>query len=188
MTAPRPDITQLLNRAAADDATATAELLPLIYAELRLLARRRLARLPSGHTLQATALVHEAYLRVVDDRDQVWEGRRHFFFVAARAMRDILVEDARRKAAQKRGGDLVRIELGDDLGVEAPADRLLTLDLSLGRLEQDDPEGYELVMLRYFTGLSLAEVAASWGVSLSTVERKWRFVKAWLAREMDGTP
>jgi RNA polymerase sigma factor (TIGR02999 family) len=103
-------------------------------------------------------------------------------------MRDILVEDARRKSAQKRGGDLVRIELGDDLGVAAPADRMLTLDLSLGRLEQDDPEGYELVMLRYFTGLSLAEVAAAWNVSLSTVERKWRFVKAWLAREMDGTP
>jgi hypothetical protein len=117
-----------------------------------------------------------------------WDGRRHFFFVAARAMRDILVEDARRKSADKRGGDVVRVELGDGaLEVAAPADHLITLDLTLVRLEKDDPEGYELVMLKFFTGMTLPEIAESWEVSLSTVERKWRFVRSWLSREMEGS-
>ncbi len=188
MTTPRHDVTQLLNLAAAGDRSAADELLPLVYDELRKLASHRMAALPAGQTLQATALVHEAYMRVVDVRADDWEGRRHFFFVAARAMKDILVEDARRKSAERRGGDLVRMELGDAFEVAAPADRLLTLDISLGRLEADDPEGYELVMLRYFTGLTVADVAEAWGVSVSSVERKWRFVKAWLAHEMDPTP
>ncbi len=182
----RNDVTRLLGLAATGDRRAAAELLPLVYDELCKLARHRLSLLPPGQTLQSTALVHEAYLRVVDCGEEDWDGRRHFFFVAARAMRDILVEDARRKSAQKRGGDLVRIELGDAHGVASTAGRMLTLDLNLGRLEELDPEGYELVMLRYFTGLTIPEVAKAWGVSPSTVERKWRFVRSWLAEEMGG--
>ncbi len=179
----------LLDRAAAGDRQAAGELLPLVYEELRKLARSRLRNLPPGQTLQATALVHEAYMRVVDREQDGWEGRRHFFFVAARAMRDILVEDARRKSASRRGGDLVRIELADGaLEVAAPADRLLTLDLGLQRLEAADPEGYELVMLRFFTGLTLPEIAGSSGRSLRTLERKWRFVRSWLARELRSAP
>jgi RNA polymerase sigma factor (TIGR02999 family) len=183
----RHQLTLLLHRAAAGDRQAASELLPLVYGELRRLARDRLRKLPPGQTLQATALVHEAYLRVVDRPEEDWEGRRHFFFVAARAMRDILVEDARRKSALRRGGDQVRIELADGaLEVAAPADRVLTLDLGLQRLEAADPEGYELVMLRFFTGLTLPEIADAWGRSLRTVERKWRFVRSWLAREMEA--
>lgn len=181
----RPDVTLLLNRAASGDRQASAELLPLVYDELRRLAHQRMARLPAGQTLQATALVHEAYMRVVDGSEDSWDGRRHFFFVAARAMRDILVEDARRKTAGKRGGELARVELSEALAVAAPVKHVLTLDLCLGQLEANDPEGYELVMLRYFTGLTLEEIATAWSTSRSTVERKWRFVKAWLAREMD---
>lgn len=188
MNDPRDQVTRLLNRAAAGDPRATDELLPLVYDELRKLARHRLGALPPGQTLQATALVHEAYVRAVDGREGDWDGRRHFFFVAARAMRDILVEDARRKSANKRGGDVVRVELGDGaFEVAAPADHLITLDLTLVRLEKDDPEGYELVMLKFFTGMTLPEIAESWGVSLSTVERKWRFVRSWLSREMEGS-
>ena len=183
----RGQVTRLLDRAAAGDPTAADELLPLVYDELRKLARHRLGALPPGQTLQATALVHEAYVRAVDGHDRPWDGRRHFFFVAARAMRDILVEDARRKSASKRGGDVVRVELGDGaLEVAAPAEKLITLDLSLVQLEKDDPEGYELVMLKFFTGMTLPEIADAWDVSLSTVERKWRFVRVWLAREMEG--
>jgi RNA polymerase sigma factor (TIGR02999 family) len=148
MSKPSADYTRLLNRAAQGDRRAAGELLPLVYDELRKLARHRLSHLPAGQTLQATALVHEAYVRVVDQREDSWEGRRHFFFVAARAMRDILVEDARSKASQKRGGDRVRIEIEDALFVSAPAQRILTLDLCLGSLEEDDPQGFELVMLR----------------------------------------
>jgi len=186
MSSHRPDLTMLLNRAASGDRRASEELLPLVYDELRKLARHRMSHLPAGQTMQATALVHEAYMRVVDRADEGWEGRRHFFFVAARAMRDILVDEARRKAAHKRGGDLVRVDLGDTFDVAAPADDMLCLDESLSRLEAADPEGYELVMLRYFTGLTVNEVAESWGQSVSSVERKWRFVRAWLARSMDG--
>lgn len=186
MPTPDPDVTRLLQEAAQGDREAASHLLPLVYDELRKLARNRMSVLPPGQTLQATALVHEAYMRIVQREDEGWQGRRHFFFVAARAMKDILIEDARRKSAQKRGGDRVRIELGDALEIAAPADRILSLDLCLERLATDDPEGHELVMLRYFTGLTVPEVAEAWSVSVSSVERKWRFVKAWLASHMDG--
>ncbi len=178
-------VTMLLNKVAEGDRSASEQLLPLIYEELRKLARIRMSKLPPGQTLQSTALVHEAYMRAADQGDGTWEGRRHFFFVAARAMRDILVEDARRKASLKRGGDMVRVDLGVALEIEAPAEKMLDLDIGLQKLENLDPKGFELVMLRYFTGFSLAEVAQAWDTSLSTVERKWRFVKTWLAEEME---
>lgn len=178
-------VTILLNKVTEGDRSASEQLLPLVYEELRKLARIRMSKLPPGQTLQSTALVHEAYIRTTGQGDGTWEGRRHFFFVAARAMRDILVEDARRKASLKRGGDLVRIDMGTALEIEAPAEKMIDLDIGLHKLENLDPKGFELVMLRYFTGFSLAEVAQAWGTSLSTVERKWRFVKAWLAEEME---
>lgn len=177
-------ITRLVQRTAEGDRSASQQLLPLVYDELRRMAQNRMSDLPPGQTLQATALVHEAYVRVMGDEGDNWQNRRHFFFVAARAMRDILVEEARRKAARKRGGDLVRIDVDDALLVAAPAQDMLALNLSLEKLEKDDPEGYELVMLRYFTGLTLGEIAQGWDVSRSTVDRKWRFVKAWLGREL----
>jgi RNA polymerase sigma factor (TIGR02999 family) len=178
-------VTLLLNKVVEGDRAASEQLLPLVYDELRKLARIRMSKLPPGQTLQSTALVHEAYLRTADQGDGTWEGRRHFFFVAARAMRDILVEDARRKSSIKRGGDKVRVELGIAFEVAAPAEKMLDLDIGLQKLEKLDPQGFELVMLRYFTGFSLNEVAQAWGTSLSTVERKWRFVKTWLADEME---
>ncbi len=186
---PMPDanaqVTLLLNKMVEGDRSASEQLIPLVYEELRKLARIRMSNLPPGQTLQSTALVHEAYIRTAGKGDGTWEGRRHFFFAAARAMRDILVEDARRKASLKRGGDLVKIDLGMALEIEAPAEKMIDLDIGLQKLEKLDSRGFELVMLRYFTGFSLVEVAQAWDTSLSTVERKWRFVKTWLAQEME---
>ena len=179
-------LTMLLNQVSHGDLSASEQLLPLVYDELRKLARIRMSKLPPGQTLQSTALVHEAYMRTAGKGDGTWEGRRHFFFVAARAMRDILVEDARRKSSLKRGGDMVRVDLGTAHEIEAPAEKMLDLDIGLEKLEKLDPKGFELVMLRYFTGLSLEEVSQAWDTSLSTVERKWRFVKTWLVDEMEA--
>lgn len=162
-----------------------ADLLPGVYAELRRLAAALSGELRSGQTLQATALVHEAYLRLVRGQDPGWEGRRHFFGAAARAMREILVEQARRKGAAKHGGGLARIELGDGLAVVAPtADRLLAVDEAVRRLEAARPGLAEVVLLRYYTGLSFEETAAVVGSSVSTVKRQWRFARAWLARAL----
>lgn len=160
-------------------------LLPLVYDELRGLAAVRLARLRPGQTLQPTALVHDAYLRIAERRDRSWTGRSHFFFVAARAMRDILVEDARRKASLKRGGNWRRID-GLDLpaACDEPREDLLTLDGALARLEHESPEQYEVVMLRYFTGLTNDEIAELLQTSASTIKRRWRFARAWLHREL----
>ncbi len=181
------DLTLILNQAAHGDRQAAEQVLPLVYDELRKLAGSRLSKLPPGQTLQATALVHEAYLRIRGKEPEGWEGRRHFFFAAARAMRDILVEDARRKGSLKRGGDRHRIEL-PDLGIviETPREDLLALNESLAELERDDPESYEIVMLRYFTGLTAEETADVLDTSLSTVKRKWRFARAWLYRALEG--
>jgi RNA polymerase sigma factor (TIGR02999 family) len=162
-----------------------AELLPEVYAELRRLAAGLTTRLRPGQTLQPTALVHEAYLRLVGNRDPGWEGRHHFFGAAARAMREILIEQARRKASRKRGGRARRIELSEGLALsEPPADDLLALDEAIQQLQAERPHLAEVVLLRYDAGLSVEETAAVVGRSVSTVVREWRFVRAWLAGRM----
>jgi len=178
-------ITLLINRAAGGDAAAAREVFPAIYRELRGLASAKLSWLPPGGTLHTTALVHEAYLRVVDKNPAGWEGSRHFYFTAARAMRDILVEDARRKASQKHGGSAKRVALDDAPWIydKTPED-VLALDAALSKLEKEDAEGHRVVFLHFYTGLTFAEIADVLGASLRAVERKWRFVRAWLAREL----
>jgi RNA polymerase sigma factor (TIGR02999 family) len=164
-----------------------AELLPGLYAELRRLAAALTTRLQPGQTLQPTALVHEAYLRLVGLRDPGWEGRRHFFGAAARAMRQILIEQARRKGSRKRGGGARRVELSKGLAlIEPPADDLLALDEAIGQLQAEDPHLAEVVLLRYYTGLSVEETAGIVGRSASTVTREWRLARAWLAGKMKG--
>jgi RNA polymerase sigma factor (TIGR02999 family) len=161
---------------------AATELLPEVYAELRRLAEALTTRLRPGQTLQPTALVHEAYLRLVGRRDPGWDGRRHFFGAAARAMREILIEQARRKRSRKHGGAARRVELAEDLAlIEPPADDLLALDEAIEQLRAERPHLVEVVLLRYYTGLSVEETADVVGRSVSTVTREWRFARAWLA-------
>ena len=167
-----------------EEARPAAELLPQVYAELRRLAAALTTQLRPGQTLQPTALVHEAYLRLVRDEDPGWGGRRHFFGAAARAMREILIEQARRKDSLKRGGAR-RVELSEGLAlIEPPADDLLALDEAIGQLEAEKPHLAEVVLLRYYTGLSVEEAAGIIGQSVSTVVREWRFARAWLARRL----
>lgn len=182
------ELTQILEQIQRGDSAAAGDLLPLVYAELRQLAGHRLGNEKVGQTLQPTALVHEAYLRLVGDADVQWDGRSHFFAAAAEAMRRILIENARRRQSLKRGGDLNRRELADDdviidLG---DVDGLLDLDAALRRLEEDEPELARMVELRYFAGLSVEETAQTLGVSPRTVKRNWAFARAWLGRELNA--
>ena len=167
-----------------------AELLPILYGELRRLAATLTARLAPGQTLQPTALVHEAYLRLVRDEESGWQGRRHFFGAAAQAMREILIEQARQKASFKHGGQAKRIELAEGLAwIEPPTGDLLALDEAIQRLQAEDAHLAEIVQLRYYTGLSVEETASVVGVSVSTLKRDWRYARAWLARRLgEGTP
>lgn len=163
-----------------------AELLPVLYAELRRLATALTARLPPGQTLQPTALVHEAYLKLVRGQDPGWENKRHFFGAAAQAMREILVDQARRKASVKHGGHGQRIELADGLAlIEPPAADVLALDEAIQTLQAEEPRLAEIVLLRYYTGLSVEETAVVVGRSESTVKREWRQARAWLAARLD---
>ena len=181
------DVTQLLDAAAAGDARAAAELLPLVYDELRGLAAARMAEEKPGQTLQATALVHEAYLRLVDtEQAQRWNSRGHFFAAAAEAMRRILVERARRKKRLKHGGGMKRCELQEEDRIELPPDeRLLALDEALGQLAEAHPELAELVKLRYFAQLTVEQAAELLGLSTRTVKRNWVYASAWLRRAME---
>jgi len=180
-------ITALLNRAARGDAAAVRDVFPAIYGHLRRIASAELSRIPRGGTVQTTALVHEAYLRIVDRRRDGWGSVRHFYFTAARAMRDILVDEARRKRAAKRGGGAARVPLEEiTLTLDGPPDDVLALDAVLARLEREDPEGHQLVMLRFFAGLSVPEAAEVLGSSVRTLERRWRFLRAWLARALEA--
>ena len=182
------NVTSILRAAQAGDREAAARLLPLVYDELRKLARARLARLPPGQTLQPTALVHEAYLRLLGKEDLHLEGRRHFFFAAARAMRDILVERARSKAGPKRGGGRRRVVLDEGVALtEPPPDEVLALHEALADLEKEDPLKAQIVNLRYFTGMSMKETAAVLGLSERTAHRHWQFIKAWLRSRL-GEP
>jgi RNA polymerase sigma factor (TIGR02999 family) len=162
-----------------------ADILPAVYDELRRLAAALTQRLRPGQTLQATALVHEAYLRLVGDHDPGWQGRRHFFGAAARAMRQILIEQARRKSSHKHGGQGRRVELDEGMAfVEPPADDLLALDDAIQKLQACDPHLAEIVLLRYFAGLSVEETAGVLGESERTVYRDWRHARTWLALEL----
>jgi RNA polymerase sigma factor (TIGR02999 family) len=159
-----------------------AELLPELYGELRRLVAALTAQRGPGQTLQPTALVHEAYLRLVRNQGPGWDGKRHFFGAAAQAMREILIEQARRKGRLKRGGGGRRVELAEGLAwIEPPADDVLALDEAIRRLKAEDPRLAEIVMLRYYSGLSVEETAAVVGVSVSTLTRDWRYARAWLA-------
>ncbi len=183
-------ITQILNAIAAGDPQAADRLLPLVYQELRRLARSHMMQERAGHTLQATALVHEAYLRLVDDGATRWDGRGHFFAAAAEAMRRILIEHARRKQAVKRGGANQRVELNDELpAISCPCDGiddLLALNEALDRLAAEDAALAELVKLSFFAGLSLDEAATALGISRATAYRRWAFARAWLHHAMTG--
>src|SRR6516162_1965352 len=165
-------VTELLRAAQAGDAAAAERLLAVVYEQLHQLARARMAQLPPGQTLQPTALVHEVYLRLTDKSDVSWESRQHFFFAAARAMRDILVEQARRKAGPKRGGGRRRQELDDACAVlEPPSDNVLAIHEALEELETRDPLKARIILLRYFTGLSMDETAAVLGLAERTLDR-----------------
>ena len=179
------DVTQLLQAAEQGDAQSAGQLLPLVYAELRRLAAHRMAQEAPGHTLQPTALVHEAWLRLVGDEAPMFANRAHFFGAAAEAMRRILVDRAREKRALKRGGDLERVEInGLELPSPMPDDELLALDEALDRLATVDTRAAEMVKLCFFVGLTQDEAARELGVSLATAERVWGFARLWLLREL----
>lgn len=182
------DVTQLLSRIESGDPTAADQLLPLVYEELRRLARARLAREKPGHTLLATELVHEAYLRLVDVRTlQHWDSRAHFFGAAAEAMRRILVEHARKKQSAKHGGGLERVELDTACAMEQrPGDDILALDEALTRFAAMDPKKAELVKLRFFAGMTIPEAADILQISHATAERYWTFARVWLFHELGG--
>jgi len=185
------DIFQLLQRIEQGEPQAAEQLLPLVYDELRRLAASKLASENPGHTLQATALVHEAYLRITTPGDdgQRFDHRGHFFAAAAEAMRRILVESARRRKRLKRGGDRQRAEFSEDL-VVAPEIRedLLALDAALQRFQEVDPVGAKLVQLRYFAGLTMPEIAEILGVSPRTADRLWVYAKTWLQQQIEENP
>jgi RNA polymerase sigma factor (TIGR02999 family) len=179
------DLTNLIEAAQKGDRQAAANLLPLVYDELRKLAAARMAAEAHGHTLSPTALVHEAYLRLVGDEQ--FDGRGHFFSAAATAMRRILIERARRKLRRIRGGGRKRQELDADLiAAPVPDNDLLALDAALARLSERDPVKARLVELRYFAGLTGEQAAEILGISPKTADRYWVYTRAWLRREMDG--
>ncbi|MBX9790965.1 MAG: sigma-70 family RNA polymerase sigma factor [Pirellulales bacterium] len=184
---PSRSTTEMLAAIAAGDARAADELLPLVYDEFHRLAESYLRRESPGHTLQPTALVNEAYLKLVDQTRADWQGRTHFFALGAQAMRRILVDHARRKQREKRGGGMHRIALNEELSVSPRRDEdLVELDEALNKLAKIDPRQARIVELRFFGGLTVAEVAEALGVSKRTVENEWTMVRAWLRRELSG--
>ena len=179
------DVTRILNAIEQGDAKAADELLPLVYQELRLLAAQKLSYEPLGQTLQATALVHEAYLRLVGKEEQGWDNRGHFFKAAAEAMRRILIENARRKKSLKHGGDWQKIGFeGLEAIFETSPEDLLALDDALSRLTESDPDVATLVKLRYFAGMTIEQIARIGGVSERTVFNNLAYARAWLHREI----
>ncbi|MBI3653145.1 MAG: sigma-70 family RNA polymerase sigma factor [Acidobacteria bacterium] len=178
-------VTRLLQQARDGDRAALDEMLPLVYQELKRIAGRQLARERSNHTLQATALVHEAYMRLIDQHSVDWRNRAHFFSIAAEMMRRILVNHALNRKADKRGAGQTLLALDEALGLVQQRDLdLVMLDAVLNRLAEFDPMQARLVELRFFGGLSNEEVAAVLGVSDSTIKREWRSAKAWLAAQL----
>lgn len=185
----RHDVTRILDALDRGEPTASDELLPLVYAEMKKLAANKMSHERVQHTLQPTALVHEAYMRLVGgDAQCSWDSRAHFLSAAAEAMRRILIESARRKQSQKRGGELSRVDFDDQLfvGEKSDSEALLAMNDALDKLKIDDPETHQLVMLRYFGGLTIAEAAQTLGVSPRTANRNWSFARAWLQREIEN--
>jgi RNA polymerase sigma factor (TIGR02999 family) len=181
------EVTQLLVAVSTGDPRAAAELLPLVYDELRRVAARRLAGERREHTLQPTALVHEAWLRIAGTDERTWQGREHFLAAAAEAMRRILVDRARRRQAAKRGGGAERLDLDDlDLPTPAPDDQLLAVNEALLKFAQIDARKAELVKLRYFVGLSFEEAADAIGIAVPTAKQWWAYARAWLTVELRG--
>jgi RNA polymerase sigma factor (TIGR02999 family) len=182
------DVTRLLEAAAVGDQSAAADLLPLVYDELRKLASQRLANEKPGQTLQATALVHEAYVRLVGDAaDRHWDGCGHFFAAAAEAMRRILIDRARHKRSRKAGGDRQRVGLDDvEPAIDGPDLELLALDEALRKLEQNDSRKAAVVKLRFFAGLTTDQTAAALGISIATAENDWAYARSWLRLQMGG--
>ena len=179
------DVTRILNAIEQGDEKATDELLPLVYEELRLLAAQRLSREPPGQTLQATALVHEAYIRLVGDVRHNWHNHGHFFAAAAEAMRRILVDNARQKKSRKHGGDRGRLDLdAEGIQVNLPSDQIIALSDALDTLEREEPEVAQLVKLRYFVGLTLEQAAEALKISSRTAYRYWAFARARLTQEL----
>ena len=181
------DVTLLLQAAGHGDNRALEDLLPMVYAELRKLAAARMAREAAGHTLQPTALVHEAWLRLVSDKDQTWQNRAYFFGAAAEAMRRILIEHARRKSRLKHGGGQERLNIEDlDLAETTPDDKILLVNDALQRLEAEHPERARIVVLKYFGGMTNKEVAETLGIGERSVDRHWVCAKVWLFRKIAG--
>jgi RNA polymerase sigma factor (TIGR02999 family) len=179
-------VTQILQQIESGDPSAADQLLPLVYDELRKLAAAKLSQEKPGQTLQPTALVHEAWLRLVEgEQGEHWDGRRHFFSAAAEAMRRILVEQARRKGRQKHGGGTQRVELSDDLWATATTpDQILAVDDALSKLAAEDAIAAEVVKLRYFAGMSIAEAAETLGIHRATANRHWTYARAWIRAEV----
>jgi RNA polymerase sigma factor (TIGR02999 family) len=180
------DVTRILSQIESGDPSAAEQLLPLVYDELRKLAAAKLAHEKPGQTLQATALVHEAYLRLVDvEKARHWDSRGHFFAAAAEAMRRILVERARSKGRQKRSGDRLRFDIDAiDVAVNATPDHLIAIDEALDKLQREDAAVFELVRLRYFAGLNIEQAAAALGISPATAYRHWNYARSWLHGEL----
>ena len=184
------DVTHIINAIESGDAKAAADLLPAVYEELRKLASSRLAGESSGQTLHSTELVHEAYLRLIGDEDPGWDGRGHFFSAAAEAMRRIVIDRARARKAQKRGGDRDRLDLSSveletgQFGLDAVPEEVLSLDDALRRLAAEHRVKAELVKLRFFGGIGLKEAASVLGISTSTADRYWAYARAWLYHEI----
>ena len=178
---PDHDITLLLQSLGKDDGRASSELLPLLYAELRRLAGARMRREKAGHTLQPTALVHEAWMLMVGENDRTWANRAHFFAAASESMRRILIGSARRKGRIKRGGGQIRINLDDlDLAAAPADDNILLINEAVEELEKTDPEKARIVIMKFFGGMTNQEVAEHLGVTERTIERQWAYARAWL--------
>lgn len=186
----QPEITQLLDQLAGGNKTVVDELLPKVYEQLKLLARKQLSGERNDHTLNTTALVHEAYVKLIGQKEVDWQGRSHFFGVASLAMRRILINYANQRLTQKRGGDAVVATFDDELMVAdfTRAEHLVQLDDALNKLEKINERAANVVTMRYFGGLKQTEIADALGVSEVTVRRDWRFAKAWLTRELQESP
>lgn len=179
------DITRILGAIEHGDAKAADELLPLVYEELRRLATRKMSHEPPGQTLQATALVHEAYIRLVGPEAQNWNSRTHFFTAAAEAMRRILIDNARRKKRLKRGGDQQKVDLDNaEIAVNDPSTDLIALDEALSKLYKEEPKVADLVKMRFYAGLSLDQAATALEISRRTADRYWAYARAWLYQEI----
>ena len=185
-TSNEPDITTLLEQAAAGNRDAANQLMPLVYQRLHSIAQVRMASENPGHTLQATALVHEVFLKLIGDRDVPWQNQAHFYAAAAQSMRRILLDHARTKGREKRGGGRKKMPLNvADLASDENSDQILALDAALCRLEEQNPEAASVVRLRFYAGLSVDQTAAALDMSPRTVDRRWKFARAWLFKSLE---